>query len=84
MFSLFYLNQNMQLLTFLGIAVALAMDAFAVAVVNGVNLKNISYRQTFRLSWHYSLCIQHPTRGYKYLEGVSNIMISKMNIYFWS
>jgi putative Mn2+ efflux pump MntP len=54
-FYLFFLNQNMQLLTILGIAVALAMDAFAVAVATGVNLKNISYRQTFRLSWHFGL-----------------------------
>lgn len=45
----------MQLLTILGIAVALAMDAFAVAVATGVNLKDISYRQTFRLSWHFGL-----------------------------
>ena len=55
MFYLFCLNQNMQLLTILGIAVALAMDAFAVDVATGVNLKNISYRQTFRLSWHFGL-----------------------------
>jgi len=45
----------MQLLTILGIAVALAMDAFAVAVATGVNLRNVSYRQTFRLSWHFGL-----------------------------
>jgi hypothetical protein len=32
----------------------------------------------------YSLCIQHPTRGYNYLKGGFNIMISKMNIYFMS
>jgi putative Mn2+ efflux pump MntP len=35
------------------IAVALAMDAFAVSIVTGVNLKNVSFRQTFRLSWHF-------------------------------
>lgn len=45
----------MQLPSILGIAVALAMDAFAVAVATGVNLKNVSYRQTFRLSWHFGL-----------------------------
>jgi len=37
----------------LGIAVALAMDAFAVAIATGVSLKQVSFRQTFRLSWHF-------------------------------
>jgi putative Mn2+ efflux pump MntP len=45
----------MHILTTLGIAVALAMDAFAVAVATGVSLKQVSYRQTFRLSWHFGL-----------------------------
>jgi putative Mn2+ efflux pump MntP len=42
-------------LTLLGIAVALAMDAFAVAIATGVSLKQVSLRQTFRLSWHFGL-----------------------------
>jgi putative Mn2+ efflux pump MntP len=37
------------------IAVALAMDAFAVAIATGVILKDVSFRQTFRLSWHFGL-----------------------------
>ncbi len=45
----------MHLLTILGIAVALAMDAFAVAIATGVSLKQVSLRQTFRLSWHFGL-----------------------------
>lgn len=45
----------MDLLTILGIAVALAMDAFAVAIATGVSLKQVSLRQTFRLSWHFGL-----------------------------
>jgi putative Mn2+ efflux pump MntP len=45
----------MHILTTFGIAVALAMDAFAVAVATGVSLKQVSYRQTFRLSWHFGL-----------------------------
>lgn len=45
----------MHFITILGIAVALAMDAFAVAVATGVSLKNVSFRQTFRLSWHFGL-----------------------------
>jgi putative Mn2+ efflux pump MntP len=45
----------MQLYTILGVAVALAMDAFAVAIATGVSLKQVSFRQTFRLSWHFGL-----------------------------
>lgn len=45
----------MSFYTTLGIAVALAMDAFAVAIATGVNLKDVSLRQTFRLSWHFGL-----------------------------
>ncbi len=45
----------MHILTTLGIAVALAMDAFAVAIATGVRLKTVSVRQTFRLSWHFGL-----------------------------
>jgi putative Mn2+ efflux pump MntP len=37
------------------IAIALAMDAFAVAVCTGVTLKAVSPRQTFRLAWHFGL-----------------------------
>jgi putative Mn2+ efflux pump MntP len=37
------------------IAVALAMDAFAVAVAAGVALRKISFRQNFRLAWHFGL-----------------------------
>lgn len=37
------------------IAVALAMDAFAVAIASGVALKTVTTRQTFRLSWHFGL-----------------------------
>jgi manganese efflux pump family protein len=39
----------------LAIAVALAMDAFAVSIATGVNLKNVNARQMFRLSWHFGL-----------------------------
>ena len=45
----------MHIFTTLGIAVALAMDAFAVAIATGVCLKQVSARQTFRLSWHFGL-----------------------------
>lgn len=43
---------NIELTT---IAIALAMDAFAVAIATGVALKSVSPRQTFRLAWHFGL-----------------------------
>lgn len=45
----------MELLTIFALAVALAMDAFAVAIGVGISLKKASFRQTFRLSWHFGL-----------------------------
>lgn len=41
--------------TLLGLAVALAMDAFAVAVATGIFLRTVSGRQTFRLAFHFGL-----------------------------
>lgn len=55
----------MHIFTTLGIAVALAMDAFAVAIATGVSLKQVSMRQTFRLSWHFGLFqAMMPVIGY--------------------
>ena len=45
----------MPFLEILAIAVALAMDAFAVAIASGVALETVTARQTFRLSWHFGL-----------------------------
>lgn len=45
----------MDVITVFAIAVALAMDAFAVAVATGVLLRRVSFRQTFRLAWHFGL-----------------------------
>jgi len=45
----------MQPLTLIGIAVGLAMDAFAVSIAVGLTLKQVSLRQTFRLSYHFGL-----------------------------
>lgn len=39
--------------TILLIAVALAVDAFVVALAAGVSLCNVTSRQTFRLAWHF-------------------------------
>ncbi len=45
----------MDLLTLIGIALALAMDAFAVALAAGVQLNPLTGRQLFRLSFHFGL-----------------------------
>jgi len=41
--------------TVLGIAVALAMDAFAVSIASGLKLGHATGRQVFRLSFHFGL-----------------------------
>lgn len=43
----------MTLLNILAIAVALAMDAFAVAIATGICLGTVHWRQNFRLAWHF-------------------------------
>ena len=45
----------MDLLTILGTAWALAMDAFAVATAVAAGLPRMTARHTFRLSWHFGL-----------------------------
>ncbi len=45
----------MDILTLLGIAFSLAMDAFAVSLGISLSLKKISKRQYFRLCWHFGL-----------------------------
>lgn len=45
----------MTIFNLLLLAVALAMDAFAVSIAAGVVLKTVSLRQMFRLSWHFGL-----------------------------
>lgn len=42
-------------LTLFIIAIALALDAFSVALAAGVSLCHASFRQTFRLAWHFGL-----------------------------
>jgi len=42
-------------LNLLALAVALAMDAFAVAVVAGLTVKPLTKRHVFRLSFHFGL-----------------------------
>jgi len=45
----------MDLITLLGLALALAMDAFAVALAAGVLLHPVTARQQFRLGFHFGL-----------------------------
>ncbi len=43
----------MTFLNIIGIAIALAMDAFSVAIASGACLRIVSIRQVLRLSWHF-------------------------------
>ncbi len=45
----------MDFVTIFLIAIALAMDAFAVAVTAGFQIQKLSIRHFFRLSWHFGL-----------------------------
>jgi len=45
----------MSLLTIIGLAIALAMDAFAVSISGGVVLKKVTRRHYFRFSFHFGL-----------------------------
>ncbi|MCP4115412.1 MAG: manganese efflux pump [Desulfobacteraceae bacterium] len=45
----------MDIPTIIFLAVALAMDAFAVAVTAGFQIKRLTARHVFRLSWHFGL-----------------------------
>lgn len=45
----------MSIVNMVFIAIALAMDALAVAISAGVTLRQVSFRQVFRLSWHFGL-----------------------------
>ena len=45
----------MDLITIVGLAIALAMDAFAVALGTALTLQSMTRRHLFRLSWHFGL-----------------------------
>lgn len=45
----------MTIYSIIALAVALAMDAFAVSIATGAYLRNLHPRQIFRLSWHFGL-----------------------------
>lgn len=45
----------MDFITIFLISIALAMDAFAVAVTAGFQIRQLNIRHVFRLSWHFGL-----------------------------
>lgn len=45
----------MNLLNVLGIALGLAMDAFAVSIAAGMTIRHLTGRHVFRLAWHFGL-----------------------------
>ncbi|SYZ72054.1 putative manganese efflux pump MntP [Candidatus Zixiibacteriota bacterium] len=45
----------MNIIEIIGIAFGLAMDAFAVAIAVGASLQKLTFRPTFRLSFHFGL-----------------------------
>jgi len=55
-------------LNILGIAVGLAMDAFAVAVAAGLTLPRVTSRHVFRLAWHFGF-FQFLMPGLGWLAG---------------
>jgi putative Mn2+ efflux pump MntP len=48
-------DRLLPLFNIIAIAVALAMDAFAVAIAAGITLGCVGIRQNFRLAWHFGL-----------------------------
>ena len=45
----------MDWLNILGVAVGLAMDAFAVSIVAGLSIERLTHRHVFRLAFHFGL-----------------------------
>ncbi len=45
----------MDTITLIGVAIALAMDAFAVALAAGLTLASVTYRHLFRFGFHFGL-----------------------------
>jgi putative Mn2+ efflux pump MntP len=46
-------DHALTLFNIIAIAIALAMDAFAVALAAGIKLGSVDLRQNFRLAWHF-------------------------------
>ena len=48
-------SANVNLPSLVGIAIGLAMDAFAVSLAAGLTLGKVTPRHTFRLAFHFGL-----------------------------
>lgn len=67
----------MDTLTLFGTAVALGMDAFAVATAAAAALGTITFRHTFRLTWHFGFFQWMMTvLGWYGGEGISRFLFS--------
>jgi len=67
----------MSLFSILALACALSMDAFAVAIAAGIALKRASFRQTFRLAWHFGLFqALMPVTGWLCGSAVSGLVVA--------
>jgi manganese efflux pump family protein len=69
-------HQLVDNLTLLGVAIALGMDAFAVALAVASVLINVTFRHIFRLTWHFGLFQSLMT----YVGWLSGVAIFDM---FW-
>jgi putative Mn2+ efflux pump MntP len=68
---------SLTLLNIVAIAIALAMDVFAVALAAGMRLRKIGFRQNFRLAWHFGLFqAGMPILGWSLGLTVSNLISS--------
>jgi len=62
-------------ITIFGIALGLAMDAFAVSIAVGSKLKRLSFRPLFRLSFHFGLFqFMMPVLGWYFGSKIEHIM----------
>ncbi|MBM3791230.1 MAG: manganese efflux pump [Acidobacteria bacterium] len=66
----------MNIWVLLGTAVALAMDAFAVALATGLHVERVGFRRTFRLAWHFGLFqALMPIAGWSLGAGVHSLVL---------
>ena len=67
----------MDAITLFGLALALAMDAFAVAISVAAGLPRLTSRHIFRLAWHFGLFqAMLPVIGWVGGTAVSRLMMS--------
>lgn len=54
-FGAFCIDENIMIFDSISLAIALAMDAFAVSISSGIKLDYVGKREVFRISWHFGL-----------------------------